>query len=276
MTASDDSVAAAFHDFEHAGWEQAGEKYLRTFFGVTDQATGPLLDAAGVVGGSRVLDVATGPGNVAAAAAARGAAVTGIDFSAAQVALARKLNPGIEFEEGNAENIRFADGSFDAVVMNFGLLHFPDPERALAEACRVLASGGRLAFTVWAPPERAPPFAILMGSIEEHGTLAVDMPPGPPMFRFSDPEETRRVLEGAGIADLESREVALTMRLGAPDDLFDFFREGGVRAAALLNGQTPAARDAIRDAMRDKTAVYAGANGVELPMPCVLASAVKR
>ena len=275
MTDAHSSEARAFHDFEHAGWEQAGEKYLRTFFGVTDQATGPLLDAAGVVGGGRVPDVATGPGNVAAAAAARGAAVTGIDFSAAQIAIARKLNPGIEFEEGNAENLRFADGSFDAVVMNFGLLHFPDPERALAEACRVLAPGGRLAFTVWAPPERAPPFAILMGSIEEHGTLDVNMPAGPPMFRFSDPAETRRVLEGAGIADMEAREVELTLRLGAPDDLFDFFREGGVRAAALLTGQTPAARDAIRASMRDKTVAYADANGVEIPMPCLLASAVK-
>ena len=276
MTTAHSSEAEAFREFEHAGWEQAGEKYLRTFLAVTNQATGPLLDAVGVGGGSRVLDVATGPGNVAAAAAARGAVVTGIDFSAAQIAIARGLNPGIAFEEGDAENLDFADASFDAVVMNFGLLHFPNPERALAEAHRVLAPGGRLAFTVWAPPERAPPFAILMGSIEEHGTLEVDLPPGPPMFRFADPDEARRVLEGTGFANMESREVELTLRLGAPDDLFDFFREGGIRSAGLLDGQTPAARDAIRATMRDKTAAYADANGVEMPMPCVLTSAVRR
>lgn len=276
MTTENSSEADAFREFEHVGWEQAGEAYHQHFLAVTNQAAPPLLDAAGAGEGSRVLDVATGPGNVAAEAAARGAAVTGIDFSAAQVALARTLNPGIEFEEGDAENLSFADASFDAVVMNFGLLHFPDPERALAEAHRVLAPGGRLAFTVWAPPERAVPFAILMDSIEAHGTLDVDLPPGPPMFRFADPEETRRALEGAGFADMESREEELTMRLGVPDDLFDFFRDGAVRAAGLLKGQTPAASDAIRASMREKAAGYARANGIEIPMPCVLSSARRR
>lgn len=275
MATARSSDAKAFRDFEHAGWQTAGEGYRRYFLAVTNQAAAPLLDAAAVGGESRVLDVATGPGNVAAAAAARGAAVTGIDFSAAQIAIAREFNPGVAFEEGDAEALRFAESSFDAVVMNFGLLHFSDPERALAEAHRVLAPGGRLAFTVWAPPERAVPFAILMDSIEAHGTLDVDLPPGPPMFRFADAEETRRVLEGAGFADVESREVELTMRLGAPDNLFEFFYGGAVRAAGLLKGQTPAARDAIRAAMRDKTAGFAGASGIEMPMPCVLASATK-
>jgi SAM-dependent methyltransferase len=276
MTASDESANAAFREFEHEGWERAGEKYQRHFLAVTDQAAGPLLDAAGVGQGSRVLDVATGPGNVAAAAAARGATVTGVDFSASQIAIARGLNPGVAFEEGDAEDLQFADGGLDAVVMNFGLLHFPDPERALAEAYRVLAPGGRLALTVWAPPERAVPFGILMDAIEAHGTLEVELPPGPPMFRFADAGETRRALEGAGFGDIESRELELTMRLGAPDELFEFFREGAVRAAALLNGQTPAARDAIRDAMRERTAGHAGASGIEIPIACVLASALRR
>lgn len=276
MTTAQSVEAEAFREFEHAGWEQAGAGYCKHFLAVTNQAAPALLDAAGVGEGSRVLDVATGPGNIAAAAAARGATVTGIDFSAAQVAIARELNPGIEFEEGDAESLRFADSSFDAVVMNFGMLHFSDPERALAEAHRVLAPGGRLAFTVWAPPERAVPFAILMDSIEAHGTLEVDLPPGPPMYRFVDPEKTRRFLEGAGFADMESREEELTMRLGAPDDLFDFFRNGAVRAAGLLKCQTPAAHDAIRASMRDKTEAYADASGVEMPVACVLTSAVKR
>ena len=61
----------AFHDFEQAGWQKAAEHYPRTFGTLTAQATGPLLEAVGVRAGMRLLDVACGPGYMAAAAAAR-------------------------------------------------------------------------------------------------------------------------------------------------------------------------------------------------------------
>ena len=70
--------------------------------------------------------------------AARGARVTAVDFSSAMVELARSQNPGIEFREGDAEALPFPEGSFDAVVMNFGMLHLASPERAVSEALRVL------------------------------------------------------------------------------------------------------------------------------------------
>src|SRR2546425_13368147 len=94
------------------------------------QALDPLLDAAEVRSGARALDVASGPGYVAAAAAARGARVTGVDFSLAMVRLARAQNSGVKFRKGNAESLPFPDGSFDAVVMNFGMLHLARPEHA--------------------------------------------------------------------------------------------------------------------------------------------------
>ena len=73
---------AAFHHFEHAGWQRASAHYADTFGALTVQSTEPLLDAVGVASGTRLLDVASGPGYVAAAAAARGAEVVGLDFSA--------------------------------------------------------------------------------------------------------------------------------------------------------------------------------------------------
>lgn len=265
----------AFKDFEHGGWERAGEGYRRYFVEVTTQAVEPLLDAAGVTQDVRVLDVATGPGNAAAAAAARGGRVTGVDFSPAQVALARRINPGIDFQQGDAENLSFADGSFEAVIMNFGMLHFPRAEAALAEAHRVLAPGGRLAFTVWATPAEAVPFDILLGSVEAHGTLEIDLPAGPPMFRFSEADESSRTLMEAGFVLPQVKPVALTLRVGAPDDLFDFFAVGSVRLAALLDGQTAAARAAVRDAMRERVAAYERDGVYEMAMPCVLSSATR-
>src|SRR5258705_252767 len=80
----------AFDAFEAAGWETAATAYDEFFAGVTGHAVGPLLDAAGVTAGKRVLDAATGPGYVAAAASERSAAVVGIDVAAAMVELARR------------------------------------------------------------------------------------------------------------------------------------------------------------------------------------------
>src|ERR671933_2607993 len=119
MTSSEPEDVNAFRAFEHAGWEEVATQYDDAFTPLTIQASEPLLDAAGVRSGTRVLDVATGPGYVAARAAQRGANATGVDFSAAMVALARRQHPSIEFRVGDAEAIPLPDASFDAVVMNF-------------------------------------------------------------------------------------------------------------------------------------------------------------
>ena len=222
-----------------------------------------------------MLDVATGPGYVAAAAAQRGAAVVGVDFSAAMLAEARRHHPGIDFQAGNAEALSFPDASFDAVVMSFGLLHLARPDQALAEAHRVLRPGGRVGFTVWARPEEAVAFGIVLRAIERHGRLDVALPPGPPFFRFSDPEESRRVLLGLGFRAPEVATVPQVWRLGSLDALFDVMRDGTVRTAGLLRAQTPEAQDAIRAEMRTAVRAYQRGGGVELPMPAILASAAK-
>lgn len=100
-------------------------------------------------------DIGCGPGYVSAAAAERGAVLTGFDFSKRMLVPATKIFPQIRFREGDAQNLPFADGSLDQAVANFALLHLADLERAYAEACRVLRSGGKFGFTVWAPAEES-------------------------------------------------------------------------------------------------------------------------
>ena len=104
----------AFRDFEFAGWQKVANRYHDTFAGVTVQCIPLLLDAAGVRKGTRVLDIASGPGYAASAAAARGAQVIGIDFSSEMVSEARLRNPAVEFREGDAEALDFSDATFDA------------------------------------------------------------------------------------------------------------------------------------------------------------------
>src|SRR4051812_42061784 len=125
-----------FREFEHAGWERAAAHYGDVFGPLTMQAVPALLDAADAVGGTRLLDVACGPGFVAAAAAARGAIVCAVDFSPAMVEAARRRYPALDVREGDAESLAFDEASFDAVVMNFGMLHLAHPDGAIAEARR--------------------------------------------------------------------------------------------------------------------------------------------
>lgn len=265
----------AFRAFEHAGWENIPTQYHDAFSDLTSQAIRPLLDAVGVRSGVRLLDVATGPGYVAAAAARRGAGVVGVDFSAAMLAEARRQHPGVEFQEGDAEALPFPDSSFDAVVMNFGLLHLGRPEQALAEARRVLRSGGKVGFTVWAWPEEARGFGIVLRAIQTHGSMTVALPPGPPFFRFSDPEECRRVLGDAGFVTPQVMLVPQVWRLRSPDALFEIMQGSTVRTAGLLRAQSSQVLDAIRAEIRDAAASHQRGDTVELPMPAVLASASK-
>ena len=171
--------ADAFNAFEAAGWEEQVAGYEEFFVPITARLAGPLLDAAEVRPGARVLDVASGPGHVAAGAAERGASVVGVDIADGMLSLARQLHPEIEFRHGNAEALPFPDGSFDAVVANFVMLHVGRPEQAAAEFARVLAPHGRVALTVWDVPERARFLGVLVEAVAAVGAgPPQDLPSG--------------------------------------------------------------------------------------------------
>jgi ubiquinone/menaquinone biosynthesis C-methylase UbiE len=265
----------AFRDFEHAGWTSNVSEYEAAFARITSQAIGPLLDAVHLRHGARVLDVATGPGYVAAAAAERGATAVGVDFSASMVARARTIYPTVEFQEGDAEAISFPDSSFDAVVMNFGMLHLARPEQAMTEAARVLKPGGAFAFTVWAKPEEAVGFGIILKAIQSHGNPGVQLPQGPSFFRFSDPAECDRTLRETGFLNVRVTSVPQVWRFNAPDELFDAIYNGGVRIKAILRAQSSEALEAIRTAAGEAAKNFTEQGAIELPMPAILASAVK-
>ncbi len=114
-----------------------------------------LLDQLGLRPGLRLLDVATGTGELARPAAARGLDVTGVDFAEALIATAREraVREGVEvrFDIGDCERLPYDDGSYDVVTSTFGVMFAPDHRAVATELARVTRPGGRVGLTAWTP-----------------------------------------------------------------------------------------------------------------------------
>lgn len=266
----------AFNAFEAAGWEARAEDYHRHLGAMTAPVIEPLLDAAAVGHGTRVLDVATGPGYAAAAAAVRGARVVGVDVAGAMVSLARRLRPELEFRQADAERLPFGDGEFDAVVGNFLIPHVGRPERVATQLARVLAPGGRLALSTWDAPPRGRLVGVLADAVRQAGAAPpADLPPGPPLFRFADEAEFARLLAGAGLEEVEVRTVTYRQRVAGAEQLWEAFLHGAVRVGAMVRGQPEPTRARIRAAFDRLVGEHAVDGGVELPVSVKLAAGRK-
>ena len=241
--------ADAFTAFEAAGWERQAPTYDDVMGRVTSRLVGPLLEAAGVQQGSRVLDVATGPGYAAAAAADLGASVVGVDMAPAMVELARRLHPTVEFRVAQAEALPFEDDSFDAVISNFVAPHLSRPELAVAELVRVLRGGGRLALTTWDAADRMRFLGVFLDSFAEAGaTPPPDIPAGPAFFQFADDEKFAKLLTGSGLNGVEITTVAFDHQIQSADELWQGMLGGMVRTSATFLGQPEQTREKVRAA----------------------------
>jgi SAM-dependent methyltransferase len=255
----------AFWELERAGWERAAERYEECWTD-TGLFLEPLLDAAGVRAGSRLLDVACGPGYVSEAAMARGAEPVGVDVAVAMVERARARCPGLEFVEGDAQRLPFPDASFDAVTMNFGILHLSRPETALSEARRVLVPGGRFAFTAWVAEGNAA--AEIVDSAVAAHAVPVRLPQGPAFYRFADADECRRAVAQADfdVASFRTDPITARWRVPTAEFLFEAELHAGVRIAAVLAAQPPRPLQAIRAAMAAGVRRYADGDEFALPI----------
>lgn len=267
----------AFNAFEAEGWERRVDAYDGFFTPITGRLFDPLLDAVRVVPGTRLLDVATGPGHLPARAAERGAVPVGVDVADAMVTRARELYPTLEFHRGDAEELPFADAEFDAVTANFLLPHLARPERAMAELVRVLAPGGRLALATWDVPSRSRLFGFFLEAFSEVGAAPPsDLPAGPDVFRFADDAAFTELLTTAGLRDVEVSPIAFNYETATFDEYWQALQEGTVRMSSLLHGQSEETRLRIRDALKQKLDEHrAPIDTITLPVAVKLAAGTK-
>ncbi len=260
--------------FEHSRWERAAAAYEATFAGATRPFIDPLLDAARVGRGVRLLDIACGPGFVASSARVRGAAATGLDFSPAMLAVARIRDAAIRFDRGDAEALPYQDGEFDAVVSNFGIHHVPRPALALREAHRVLRCRGRVAFSFWAGSSENIAWKLLFDAIARHGDPAASHAP-PPGGGFGSTAQCADALCEVGFVDCATELVRATWRHADARALVASLRAGTARMAAMIEAQRPAAMPAIIDDIDASAKRFRDADGIDVPIAAVIASGVK-
>lgn len=270
------SDADAFRDFERAAQNRGAASYANFFDPITAHAVDDLLDAAAVASGTRVLDVACGPGGTAGRAASRGALVTGMDLAPEMLAHARQRYPGVQFKEGDAEALPFEDESFHAITCNFGVGHFPRPERAAAEFSRVACVNACVAISWWAFPD-AKVNGTFFDAIAESGiTAPATLPAGPPVTRYADPTALESLLRNAGFADVH----VLQKRWNVTVSDIEFWWRGGmeslVRAAVTILAQPPAGQEFVKRTFARLAERFRGDDRFHVPMAAWIASGRKR
>ncbi|WP_161993820.1 class I SAM-dependent methyltransferase [Muricoccus nepalensis] len=257
----------AFTAFERAAHDRIATAYAKHFAPLTALALKPLLDVAQITEGRQVLDVATGPGVAAAAAQARGAAVTGVDVAPGMVALAQRAYPKVEFKVAEVVALPFPDSAFDAVLCNFGLGHFPAPEVALAECVRVLAPGGVLAFSWWDQPVRQRVQGLFREAIAELGLPPPpEVPQGHDTMRFSDPEAFAGLLRGAALEGVQVVAHRTTYSMPNVEALWQAGMGGMAVTAAAIAAQDAATQSQAREVIARRAEAHRGPQGLEIPI----------
>ena len=271
MTPNSAIDVEAFKKFEREGFSRVAQGYDQATATITAQVNDAILDAVKAGPAMSLLDVACGPGWLTAAAIKRGTIVTALDFAENMVAIARQRCPKADVQNGDAENLPFRANCFNGVVCNLGILHLPDPETAVAEAHRVLKTGGRYAFTCWTPPTRNPFLSLVLGSVQKHGNMNVNLPAGPPLFRFGEVSECETVLRAAGFRSVSVTELPMVWPFASLDDIVPAVIASTARLGPILAMQTPEQRGTIENAIAEGAKKYVTPRGVEIPTAVLLA-----
>jgi ubiquinone/menaquinone biosynthesis C-methylase UbiE len=210
--------------------------------------------------GARVLDVACGcgfPALAAAAAVRPGGTVVATDISPEMLAVAasrarRDALDNVEFAEMDAEHLRFGDGEFDAVTNAYGLMFSPDLPRAIAEARRVLKSGGRFLAVTWDEPLQNPFFSVITPVAAPFLSIQPPAAGAPGPFRLSSATQLESLLGEAGFSDIRVERVPMTLEMASADEYLQIFSDVAwkARVAALSDRDLARLREAIAEAVQ--------------------------
>lgn len=228
-----------------------------------------LVAAAGVGPGQLILDVATGRGAVlfpAAETIGRAGSIVGIDLADAMAqaadADAARLNLNAKVDVGDAENLEFPAAAFDRVLCGFGLMFFPDQDKALREFRRVLKQEGKVGISTWRIDQAGDLKAVAV----ELG-LTVSEPPG----WITEPDDLSRVLTRAGFSNVRVEMNSHAFRYA---DLDEYWRQArGTGFRRVLDSIDEITTRKIRAALAERVRPHQKADGLYLEATALIATA---
>jgi ubiquinone/menaquinone biosynthesis C-methylase UbiE len=271
---------AKFKEQERAGFNLVANHYEEATEAIRKPVVTRMLELADLQPGLSLLDVATGPGSLAREAARKlgSGQVLGVDIAedALEVARQRAASEGLDFvsfQVEDAENLSLPDNSFDRALCSLGLMHFPHPEKALAEIRRVLKPGGRLVASVWGEAQEAPLIQVALQ------TLARNFPPPkverPSMFRFGQPAILEQLVSEAGFAQVKTEKVLVKAESDSPAVYWRrFLNTAGITAVALSK-QPPEVQTHLEKDVEKDLAPYRRGDRYDLTSAIMLVTGVK-
>jgi ubiquinone/menaquinone biosynthesis C-methylase UbiE len=215
-------------------WDLVAKEYAEVTAPFFENYARVALDRAGVGIGTRVLDIAAGPGTLSLAAARRGCQVTAVDFAPVMLdelrALAASAGLRVDTHVADGQALPFAAASHQAAFSMFGLIFFPDRRQGFAEMLRVLEPGGVGAIASWQPMER---FPLLRDIFKAIRTLLPNLPFGGGKAPLGEPDEILDEMSSAGFTAVVVEEVSASVEAPSLDEAWTFMRRGSAPFALL-------------------------------------------
>ena len=264
-----------------AGWS----KHYERFHQITAPVTQRMLALARIAQGHRVLDIACGSGQPALPAAelvGPTGHVLATDMAPEMLEVARERAKAqgltnVEFRLVDGEELDVEPNSFDAVTCRWGIMFMPEPVRCLKQAHRALKPGGRIAVSVWGPPERNPFITVPMAILRKHANVPPPDPSAPGVFAFADRGRLNFTFTQAGFRDTQIEEIELTMsEFDSGHDYWRYTLEVVGPVRTLFEQLHPNLQDAAAEEIAAAASANGDANGpVSLKGNPLFASATK-
>jgi ubiquinone/menaquinone biosynthesis C-methylase UbiE len=266
---------ARIEESQRAAWSGLSAAWERWDTVITAQLApvgASMIEALRLPEDARHLDAASGTGEpgLTVARLHPSARVVLTDLSPEMLAVARRRAEAqgatnVETRVCSADDVPFADHSFDTVSVRFGHMFFPDPARATVELARVMRPGGRLCSAVWVEPARNPWTSVAMDAIAAEIALPPPDPEGPSMYRCAAPGQVSALLEGAGLVDVAEWDVEVELATASEGEYWEVITEHVSLAAAALRSVDEATRSRARARALDSVARYVVDGSVRVP-----------
>jgi ubiquinone/menaquinone biosynthesis C-methylase UbiE len=260
------------------------DKHRDVIRGMFAPVTQALIEDAAIGSQDSVLDVATGPGEPAlsvAGLAGPSGKVLGVDAIPGMVAAARAEAERLQlknakFEVGFADDLPFADDTFDAVISRFGVMFFPKPVDGVREMLRVLKPGLRLALAVWHFAEKNPFHSALSRVMDRYVDASPLAPDAPDAFRFAPRGKLMEVFCEAGAVGRSER--LLHFRIEAPVSVEDFWnlrREMSEKLSEKFATLAEEQKPKVKREMLSSLSEYSTGSGMSFPAEVLIVSGAK-